>query len=229
MRKYLLIFVLLLFSFALIYAGGTQEKPGKKKEAAKQEVQREKTPIEIYNPGYKFPTEKIQLSYWHVLGSRTGFQKLAEEIAKEYSAIHPNVSIVIRSIPNAQQRAIWSAAFEAHTAPDIGWVEAQVGLMAGAYRPAPDWVVKMMQDTFTPYALSLSKVGGKYYGYDGCEIDVGQMLYYRKDLFKESGLDAENPPEYLPGLIEAAKKLTKVDSSGKMTQAGIALRYAGGH
>ena len=229
MRKYLLIFVLLLFSFALIYAGGTQEKPGKKKEAAKQEVQREKTPIEIYNPGYKFPTEKIQLSYWHVLGSRTGFQKLAEEIAREYSAIHPNVSIVIRSIPNAQQRAIWSAAFEAHTAPDIGWVEAQVGLMAGAYRPAPDWVVKMMQDTFTPYALSLSKVGGKYYGYDGCEIDVGQMLYYRKDLFKESGLDAENPPEYLPGLIDAAKKLTKVDSSGKMTQAGIALRYAGGH
>jgi multiple sugar transport system substrate-binding protein len=223
MKKAIIPLVLLLAGGMALYAGGAQEEP-----AAGAAATSEKTPIEQYNPGFAFPTERIELSYWHVLGTRPGFNELAQEIAQAYSKIHPNVSITVREIPNAQQRAIFSAAFESRTAGDIVWVEAQVGLMAKALLPAPDWAVQYMEDLFTPYVLSLAKVKDQYYGWSGAEVDAGQMLYYRKDLFREAGLNPEQPPEFMPGLLDAAKKLTKWEG-GQMSQAGIALRYAGGH
>ena len=227
MKKALIVLVILLAAASLLFAGGAQEK--KPAPGAKPEAPVKKTPIQTYNPSFKFPTEKIELSYWHVLGSRPGYHELAQELAKEYAAIHPNVSVSIRDVPNAQQRVIWSAAFESKAAPDVAWIEAQVGLMAKGLRKAPPWAVKMMEESFTPFALSLSKVGGDYFGWAGCEVDAGQMLYYNKAMFREAGLDASKPPEFLPDWLEAARKLTKVDASGKMTQAGVALRYAGGN
>ncbi|HUV06517.1 MAG TPA: extracellular solute-binding protein, partial [Spirochaetia bacterium] len=223
-KRSLILFFLIVFP-VLLFAGGTkEEKAAPEPSQAAQKM----TPIQKYNPGFKFPTEKIELSYWHSLQTRPGYHELALKLAEEYSAIHPNVSISIRDVPNAQQRAIWSAAFEGKSAPDVAWIEAQVGLMAKTLRKSPAWAVKMMEESFTPYALSLSKVGKDYFGWAGCEIDAGQMLYYRKDFFRQNGLDPEKPPEFLPDWLEAAKRLTKFDASGKMTVAGVAVRYAGG-
>ncbi|RKX77126.1 MAG: hypothetical protein DRP87_10040 [Spirochaetes bacterium] len=230
MKKSIMLIFILIVGAVFLFAGGKQEKETAKPEAETGAVEeRIKTPIETYNPDFTFPTEKIEISYWHVLGTRPGYHQLAQEFAEEYSSIHPNVSITIREIPNAEQRAIWASAFQSHSAPDIAWIEAQVGLMYNGLLETPPWALKMMEEMFTPYAMSLSKVAGKYYGWAGCEIDVGQMLYYNKDMFREAGLDPENPPEYLPEWLEAAKKLTKRDASGRIQQAGVALRYAGGH
>jgi ABC-type glycerol-3-phosphate transport system substrate-binding protein len=225
-KRAVLCLVLLLLAGAFVFAGGGQEAPA---PAAPAGPARDKTPIEVYNPSFVYPTQKIELSYWHCLGSRPGFHEMAGEIAKKYSALHPNVSISIRDVPNAQQRAIWSAAFESKSAPDVAWIESQVGLMAKGLLKAPPWAVKMMSDNFTPYALTLSKVGGDYFGWSGAEVDAGQMLYYNKDIFREAGVDPDKPPEFLPEWLEVAKKTTKTDSSGRMAVAGVALRYAGGH
>ncbi len=50
-------------------------------------------------------------------------------------------------------------------------------------------------------------------------------MYYNKTLFKEAGI--AEPPATFPELIEAAQKLVKFDSSGKMTRSGISLRLSG--
>ena len=220
----LLILVFLIFSTALVFANGNKEAGN---ESGKSDAG-VKTPIEIYSPDFVFPEEKIELDYWHVLESREGYHELAQDFAKAYSKIHPNVTINIRSIPNGQQRAVWSTAFQSGSAPDVCWIETQLGLMNKGLEEAPSWAVKMMEETFTPYALSLSKVNGTYYGWSGAEVDVGQMLYYRKDLFRDAGLDPEKPPVTIDEMLEYAKKLTKYDENGEIVQAGIALRYAGG-
>ena len=214
--------VLCLIS-SLIFAAGQQEEA-----VPVMDENRPETPIEIYNSGYDYPTEKISLDYWHVLESRPGFHELAMDMADEYMKIHPNVTINIRKIPNSQQRTVWTAAFESHTAPDICWIETQLGLLNKGLVPAPEWAVEMMKHNFTPYALSLSNVNGTYYGWSGAEVDAGQMLYYRKDLFREAGLDPEKPPKTIEEMVEYAEKLTKFDNKGNMTQAGISIRYAGG-
>ena len=222
MKRVFSVAIVLLFASAFLFATGGQEDAGDTGEPTGQ------TPIQEYNPDFEFPEENITLDYWHVLGSREGFNELAQQLAEEYQAIHPNVTINVRQIPNAQQRAIWQTAFESNTAPDIAWIETQVGLANDGLLPAPDWFVEMMEETFTEYALSLSNVEGTYYGFTGAEVDAGQMLYYRKDLFEEAGLDPERPPQTVEELVEYAQQLTKFDENGNMTQAGIALRYAGG-
>jgi ABC-type glycerol-3-phosphate transport system substrate-binding protein len=227
MKRCLLLVLVLALASGLAFAGGAKETP--KADAKAAPAAAKKTPIEVYNPGFVFPTGKINLSYWHTLEGRPGYHELAVKMAEEYSAIHPNVSIEIRKIPNAQQRAIWGAAFESKTAPDVVWLETQVGLMAKGLRESPAWAVRMMEENFTPFALSLGKIAGKYYGWTGAEVDVGQMLYYNKDLFKKAGLDPDKPPLTMPEFLEAAKKLTQYDAAGNITVAGVALRYSGGN
>lgn len=227
MKKLFTVLLILLIGGTALFAGGSSEQ----EPAAVPEAEAEagpKTPIQEYNPNFSYPTEKITLDYWHTLGSREGFHELAQKMAEEYSKIHPNVTINIRQLPNAQQRAIWTTAFESHTAPDVAWIEAQVGLANNGLIPAPDWMVDYMEENFTDYALSLCRVKGTYYGWNGAEVDAGQMLYYRKDLFQEAGLNPSNPPETTEELVEYAKKLTEFEGNGNMAQAGIALRYAGG-
>lgn len=223
--KRILLVLFIVFSCILPLSAAGQEEAVEVLDAA----DREKTPIEIYGQSsYVFPKEKIVLDYWHAMDSRPGFHDLLLDIADDYNEIHPNVTINIRKIPNAQQRTVWAAAFKSNTAPDVCFVEAQVGLLNNGLTKAPDWAVQMMEENFTPFALSLSKIQGDSYGWISSEIDSGQMLYYRKDLFEEAGLDPEKPPKTMDELIEYAQKLTKFDDRGNMTQAGIALRYAGG-
>lgn len=52
------------------------------------------------------------------------------------------------------------------------------------------------------------------------EID-GLMVFYNKQLLKSAGFT--EPPQDWDSFIEAARKMTKRDSSGKITQAGAAL------
>ena len=47
------------------------------------------------------------------------------------------------------------------------------------------------------------------------------ILYYNKDAFKEAGLDPEKPPATFSEVADAAKKLTKKDSSGQVTRYGF--------
>src|SRR4030042_5595396 len=73
---------------------------------------------------------------------------------------------------------------------------------------------------FYPAALTDFKGSdGKLYAIP-LEID-GLALYYNKDLFTKAGIS--DPPTDWDTLIENAIELTKTDSSGNITQAGVAL------
>ena len=50
-------------------------------------------------------------------------------------------------------------------------------------------------------------------------------MFWNRAMFKEAGISG--PPDTYPQLMEDAKKLTKVDPSGKMTRSGISLRLSG--
>jgi len=71
---------------------------------------------------------------------------------------------------------------------------------------------------FEPGALNGFIVDGKLYA---VPMDHGSIsMFYRKDFFKEAGLDPEKPPTTWEEVIEMGKKLTKRDASGKVTRAG---------
>ncbi len=73
-------------------------------------------------------------------------------------------------------------------------------------------------DAYEPGALTGFMVDGKLYG---IPMDSASLsMYYRKDMFKEAGLDPDKPPTTWEEVTEYGKKLIKRDSAGHVIRAG---------
>ncbi len=70
-----------------------------------------------------------------------------------------------------------------------------------------------------------SQSGGKTWGVPFQRSTV--VLYYNKELFKAAGLDPNKPPATWAEMLDAAKKLTVKDASGKVTQWGVQIPSSG--
>ncbi|WP_342362097.1 extracellular solute-binding protein [Terrarubrum flagellatum] len=71
---------------------------------------------------------------------------------------------------------------------------------------------------YEPGVLDGFVVDGKLYG---IPMDLASIsMYYRKDFFKEVGLDPDQPPQTWEDVAAAARKLLKTDSNGKVIRAG---------
>ena len=71
---------------------------------------------------------------------------------------------------------------------------------------------------FEPGSLSSFIIDGVLYG---MPMDVASIsMYYRKDFFKEAGLDPDVPPKTWDEVTEMGKKLMKRDANGNVTRAG---------
>lgn len=191
-------------------------------------IAREKTPIEIYNPSYEFPTESITLNFWEIYGARPGWYDWARRVADEYTQIHSNVRITIREIPVATFDEMMIPSIEAGTLADVvstfgnrlpGW--------ENVFMPAPDWAVKIFETKSTNFANAYQSWKDNYWGWFSGEVDIGQTLYYNKSMFKEAGLDPNSPPKTSPELLDAMKKLTKHGPAGNVVRGGWGIRYFG--
>lgn len=70
-----------------------------------------------------------------------------------------------------------------------------------------------------------SRTGGKTWGVPFQRSTI--VLYWNKDLFKEAGLDPDRAPANWDQMVEYAKKLTKTDASGNVTQWGVKIPSSG--
>lgn len=184
----------------------------------------EKTPIEIYNPEFEFPTENITLSYWDFRDEFPVLMDTLEKLCKEYEQIHPNITVKFVRIPWDGHRTKYISAFIGGKGPDLCIWNVKSAL-PGVARSVPDWAVKLMEEKFCVLAKSLSQYNGKYYGPTCSGMDVGQMLYYNKAMVKDAGLSG--PPKTLPELVEYGKKLTHYGPDGDIVRGTWAIRYFG--
>lgn len=70
-----------------------------------------------------------------------------------------------------------------------------------------------------------SRTGGKTWGVPFQRSTI--VLYWNKELFKEAGLDPDKGPANWDQMVEYAKKLTKTDASGNVTQWGVKIPSSG--
>jgi sn-glycerol 3-phosphate transport system substrate-binding protein len=73
--------------------------------------------------------------------------------------------------------------------------------------------------------MANSQTGGKTWGIPFQRSTI--VLYWNKDAFKEAGLDPEKGPANWDQMVEFAKKLTKTDASGNVTQWGVKIPSSG--
>jgi len=75
--------------------------------------------------------------------------------------------------------------------------------------------------SFKPIWLDICRYDGRLYALPSTPYTI--LLFYNRALFREAGLDPDRPPQTLAELNEYAKRLTKVDSKGKITQLGFTV------
>ena len=78
---------------------------------------------------------------------------------------------------------------------------------------------------FYPGFMENSQTGGKTWGIPFQRSTI--VLYWNKEMFKEAGLDPNRPPSTWKEQLDYAQKLTKRDSSGKVTQWGLQIPSSG--
>ena len=78
---------------------------------------------------------------------------------------------------------------------------------------------------FYPAFMANSQTGGKTWGIPFQRSTI--VLYWNKELFKEAGLDPNRAPANWDEMLQYARKLTKRDASGNVTQWGVQIPSSG--
>lgn len=137
-------------------------------------------------------------------------QEWLSDWVEVYNASQDAVEVQVSFVPDSTWSEKLKAAQGTGTTPDVwcvnlGDVDKQVAL--GAIQAMDEYVDVSVFDDLADNFKAIAEVDGHYYAFP-YQVEAGQMLFYRKDMFEAAGLDPENPPKTWNELIEYAKKLT---------------------
>lgn len=143
-------------------------------------------------------------------------------IAKYWTPSHPDIKVDVVGDKNAQAML---TAMSGGDAPDVVmgtdsespalWFHNNAILdlsdLAGQIKSELD-------SKAVPAARAWGEQDGKVFALPF--VDYDWAVFYNKALFKQAGLDPDKPPATISELEAAARKLTKVDAAGNITQLG---------
>jgi len=169
--------------------------------------------------------DKVTLTFW--THSNPSFVAAHKEIIKKFEKKYPDIKIKYSTQEEMHSKC--RTAFAANTEPDIlEWHGTQFPLyiQAGLFDKVPSWVLS--KEEFKEEWAQASQVRNWYKG-DFYAITHDQnadcvVLLINKKILRDAGISlAADWPHSFEDVLEIAKKLTKYDAAGKMTQAGLGL------
>ncbi len=174
--------------------------------------------------GGKKNTEEIEIEYWGLWE----LESTMEPLIQEYESLNSNVKIKYAQKRKMDYEATLHTRLQQGLtgetpAPDIvkinnTWLPRFEDLLA----PLPQSIMSSSdyEQAFFPTCIEdFSGSDGQIYAIP-IGID-GLALFYNKVLLEQEGVT--QPPQDWDGIIELAKKLTRRDASGRITQAGLAM------
>lgn len=169
--------------------------------------------------GNGIASAEVEIEYWQYFFEArvTAMDKLIEN----FQAANPDITVKTNHFPYADYRTKVAAAIPAGEGPDVvqlfyGWLNDYVD--ANLIQPLPADAVspEMIDKEFFPMVQAMKR-DGQYMALPTAVRSLA--LFYNERLFDEAGI--ESPPATLDELVETAKKLTKKDAAGNLTQVGI--------
>ncbi len=164
----------------------------------------------------------VELSIWTgwTGAEEIGFNKLLTR----YSSLHPNIKFHNLAGVNDDTKTL--RALIAGVPPDVFalWDSTFLGPFARnhAIRPLDELFQQsgLREQDFIPASLGMARYHGHLYAMP-LLVDIS-ALFTNKQAFVEAGLDPNRAPQTIEELSEYIVKLTKRDSSGRITQLGMA-------
>ncbi len=161
----------------------------------------------------------------------TGYPEIQpwyQAVAAEYAKSHPGVTFEFFSTSLREAEQKLTAAVPTGTGPDVYDIGTNISVNFidnDLIEPnPPDIDADLKGGGWNQSLVDFFTIDGKTYGLPLLEGSKA-CLYWNKTFFQEAGISA--PPATFPELIDAAKKLVKFDSQGRMTRSGISLRLSG--
>ncbi|MCF7802634.1 MAG: ABC transporter substrate-binding protein [Candidatus Marinimicrobia bacterium] len=181
--------------------------------------------------------DKVQITFWHSFVSSTvpALNSLIDEFEKEFPGIDVNAQYVPTGDALAQKLI---TSVQSNTAPDISWIHAHylqdLVQSKAIYRMDHfiDGENGLSEETMNDiYPALLQYASWKDTLYSLPMEATNLALLYNKTMFREAGLDPEQPPQTWEELKSYAKKLTfDEDGDGRNDQIGffVPIYPAGG-
>jgi len=150
---------------------------------------------------------QVTITWWHIQVADDQ-KALWQEMADEYMAAHPNVTIEITVLENEAFKTKITTVMQSGNPPDIfqSWGGGGMNeyVKAGLLKDiTADLEKDGWKDTFSPGALGVFSYDGKFYG---VPRDMGAVgFWYNKDLFAQAGIEA--PPTTWSEFLEVVKTL----------------------
>lgn len=168
--------------------------------------------------------DEVLLEYW-IAGDARRTPVYQESVNRftEKTGIKANITEEVGDNTQIQQKLFTMIA--ANSAPDVLHVDTMyVADMAkaGTILPLNDFEgFQELNDGVIAAEISPLVVDGKTYGFPIRGNSI--QLCYNKQMFRDAGLDPENPPQTYDELVEAAVALTKRDASGNVEVYGFEI------
>jgi raffinose/stachyose/melibiose transport system substrate-binding protein len=151
--------------------------------------------------------DPVTINWWHI-STVEAHQALFQQLADQYSAEHPNVTIEITVLENQAFKDRLTTAMQSGEPPDIFqswgggvlWQYAEAGLVQDI---SADLATDGWGDSFVPAALNLYGQNGAVYGVPWSLAVV--TFWYNKALFTQAGI--ETPPASWDELLAAVTTL----------------------
>jgi ABC-type glycerol-3-phosphate transport system substrate-binding protein len=181
------------------------------------------TLVGLLNPVECKGNEPVKISFW--VGDTKPTQDYFVKAIRKFEAVHPNINVEITLLPPGAQdiETKLNAAKLSGTYPNVfAAYLVYIGTRGarGEFANLEGYVNKWPDkgDIFDS-TYEMGKYKGKLLGLGYAPMP--EMLTYRKDYFKEAGLDPAKPPATWDEIADYAVKLTKRDNAGNVIRAGF--------
>ncbi len=169
--------------------------------------------------------EQVEITYWYPWGGDS--EKWDMWRIEEFEKKYPNIKVNAIYVPDdgGLKNGKLLAAIAGGKAPDVvisnSYPLSYAFASKGTLEPLDDALARagFDEDQLLPAFYDIMKFDGKTYIFPH-DSNVN-MLYYNVDLFREAGLDPDNPPSTIEELDAAAEKLTKISSKGNIERMGF--------
>ena len=143
-----------------------------------------------------------------------------DQFIKDFEARHPNINIEYTLLTSDQFQNTITTAIKSGDAPDLFPIPPGMKLSTAVagdwYQPLDNYLDDEFKGRFMDgvFVEGMTMQDGKIYTIPA-KLDLpNTLVFYNKTLFKEAGLDTENPPKTYSEFRDAAKAITKA-SKGK--------------
>jgi multiple sugar transport system substrate-binding protein len=173
-----------------------------------------------------------QLTMWTFLNPSADSPRdvALRKIIEQFEAKNPGIRIKVESQVWFTLAEKFVMAHRSRSAPDIGWVNGEnMGLLVNS-NVAEDlgalvtskWTPEMRKDLVLPQAYEWTRANGKQHALPIMALSI--VLFYRKDLFREAGINPASIKTW-DDYAQAASKL-QVTRNGQVERWGAGLHLS---